>query len=196
MKGDDKSFGVGASPRVAPGAGGWLQTRLPDWPRIWGACLRRTHSWPVPPRWIPRDWREELDAEGIAAACTALRNFDPTRGPTLGNFVYHQILADALKRHRQESSHALRNRPGRDNPEELSPSGGEPLASDEDSERLRSTVGRLMEDDLGLIACLFGDGWTGSQGTGSIGISQRAAIKRKQRILQELRCRLGESVEL
>ena len=195
MKGDDKSLGAGTSSRAAPGADGWLQTRLPDWPRIWGACLRRTRSWPVPPPWTLRDWREELEAEGIAAACTALRNFDPTRGPTLGSFVYHQILSDALKHHRQVSSHALRNRSGRDKPGELPPSGGEPSASD-DSERLRSTLGRLMEDDLGLIACLFGDGWTGSQGAGLIGISQRAAIKRKQRILQELRCRLGGDVEL
>jgi RNA polymerase sigma factor (sigma-70 family) len=182
--------------RGVPEAGGWLGHRLPDWPRIWGACLRRTRAWPVPPRWTPRDWREELDAEGIAAACTAIRNFDPTRGPTLGSFVYHQILSSALARYRQEWSYALRCRPGLDGQEGLCPSGEEQLAADDDSERLRNTMGRLVEDDRRLIQRLFWDGWTESQVAGSMGISQQAVSKRKHKILHELRRRFGRNGEV
>lgn len=196
MKGDDKSLGAGATARAAPSAGRWLRHRLPDWPRIWGACLRRIRSWPVPPHCDPRDWRAELDAEGIAAACTAIRNFDPTRGPTLGSFVYHQILSDALARYRQEMSYALRHRSGLENRAGLASSGDEPLATDDDGERLRTTLRRLVEDDRSLIECLFSDGRTESEADGSIAIIQRAVIKRTQRILQEWRCRLVRSVKL
>jgi RNA polymerase sigma factor (sigma-70 family) len=182
--------------RTVPEPGGWLSHRLPDWPRIWGACVRRTRSWPVPPRWTPRDWREELDAEGIAAACTAIRNFDPTRGPTLGSFVYHQILSSALARYRQEWSYALRCRPGLDGQEGLCLSGEEQLAADDDSERLRNTMGRLVEDDRRLIQRLFWDGWTESQVAGSMGISQQAVSKRKQKILHELRRRFVRNGEV
>ena len=182
--------------RGLPDSGAWLGHRLPDWPRIWGACTRRTRSWPVPPRWAPRDWREELDAEGLAAACTAIRNYDPNRGPTLGSYVYHQILASALARYRQEWTYALRCRPGLEGHEGLSPSGDEQLAADDDSERLRTTMGRLIEDDRQLIHRLFWDGWTESQVAGSLGISQQAVSKRKHKILVELRRRFGSHSQL
>ena len=88
--------------RADLGIGSWIQCRLPDWPRIWEACRRRTGAWPVPPRWSRRDWREELEAEGIAAACTAIHNYDESLGPTLGGHVYHQVLSSALRRYQEE----------------------------------------------------------------------------------------------
>jgi RNA polymerase sigma factor (sigma-70 family) len=196
MKADDKTVGAGASYRAAPGVGVWLRHRLPDWPRIWGACVRRARSWPVPPRWTPRDWREELDAEGIAAACTAIRNFDPARGPTLGSFIYHQILSDALARHRQEWGSGPRRHPGIESRQAQSSHVEQPSATDDVSEPLRRTLGRLVEDDRRLIECLFGEGWPEGFIPAPIGISQRAVNKRKRRILEELQGRHGRIIEL
>jgi hypothetical protein len=135
MQADDKAAGDAVSDRAAPKMGGWLRHRLPDWPRIWGACLRRTRSWPVPPRWTRRDWREELEAEGIVAASAAIRDFDPSLGPTLGSFVYHRILSHALTRHRRECGFALCGHPGLAGQGVSSPSGEGTLATDDDGER-------------------------------------------------------------
>ena len=99
--------GDGRDP-ISPAMNGWLQHRVADWPKIWAACVRRTHAWRIPPRWSARDWWEEIDAESVASACHAIRIFDPTRGPSLSSFVYHQILAGALSRYRQEWIYALR----------------------------------------------------------------------------------------
>ena len=76
---------------------GWLQHHMREWTMVWTACVRRTHRWRVPPRWSLSDWWEEIDAESIAAACHAIRIFDPNLGPTLNSFVYHTILASALR---------------------------------------------------------------------------------------------------
>jgi hypothetical protein len=197
MKGEDKSLNVGAGDDAAPEVVDWLRHRLPDWPRIWGSCLRRTRSWPVPPRWSPRDWWDELDAEGIASTCTALRNFDPIRGPTLGSFVYHQILSDALTRYRKDWSYTLGGRPGRDTTRECATSAvEEPSVTDVDSRSLRDLVERLVEDDRILIECLFWDGWIGSRVASSTRIRHRAALKRRQKILQALGCRPSGHIEL
>ncbi len=73
-----------------------LERYLPDWPRVWAACVKRT----APPGGYRPDglrgtgW-EEIDAEGIAAACQAVRPFDPSRGPSLSYFVYHRVLSGA-----------------------------------------------------------------------------------------------------
>ena len=87
---------------------GWLKHHMKDWPKVWAASTGRIHGWRVPPRWALADWWEEIDAESIAAACHAIRIFDPHRGPKLESFVYHQILASALSRYRQEWTYALR----------------------------------------------------------------------------------------
>ncbi len=55
------------------GVHGSLEHLLPEWPRIWGTYRRRARSWTIPPRWKPTDWREEIDAEALAAAYKALR---------------------------------------------------------------------------------------------------------------------------
>ncbi len=58
--------------------------------------LNQIHSWRVPPNWAPRDWHEEMEAEAVAAAWQAERDFDPARGVPLEAFVHQRILAQAL----------------------------------------------------------------------------------------------------
>ena len=51
----------------------WCPDGLPDWGTIWGGCARRFRAWRIPPRWSVGDWCEEIQAQGVAAACQALR---------------------------------------------------------------------------------------------------------------------------
>jgi RNA polymerase sigma factor (sigma-70 family) len=173
-----------------PGAGAWLEHRLPDWPRIWGACRRRTRSWPIPPRWTASDWREEIDAEGIAAACKAIRKYDPARGTTISSFVYHQILTGALARYRQEWSYARRCSSSPFTQDAI-PEVDEKATLAEESEHLKRSMSRLVDDDRRLLERLFWEGSTEAEVAGSMGISQQAVSKRKLKILSELRRRFG-----
>jgi RNA polymerase sigma factor (sigma-70 family) len=177
-----------------PHDGDWLVRRLPDWPRIWGACRRRTRSWPIPPRWTASDWREELDAEGIAAACKALRKYDPDRGTSINTFVYHQILTGALARYRQEWSYARRcsrSSFSQDSIPQVDPT----TALEEESEHLQLSLSRLVDADRRLLQRLFWDGSTEAEVAGLLGISQQAVSKRKLKILSELRRRYGSRAD-
>jgi RNA polymerase sigma factor (sigma-70 family) len=173
----------------------WLEERLPDWSRVWAMCVRRIHSWRVPPRWASRDWWEEIDAESIASACHAIRTFDPQRGPTLANFVYHSILACALARYRQEWNYALRY--GRSAATEGHPVGIDDVESrflaDQDEKRLMHLMTDLPENDRQLIVSLYWDGRTENEVAGGLGISQQAVCKRKHKILNGLRDTLARS---
>jgi RNA polymerase sigma factor (sigma-70 family) len=165
---------------------GWLQHHMKDWPRVWSACITRTHGWRVPPRWSLSDWWEEIDAESIAAACHAIRIFDPQRGPTLNAFVYHQILASALSRYRQEWTYALRY--GLPSHEEPGVAGAEERFSiEQEEEELKRTLTSLPEADRDLLQDLFWDGLTETEVASGLGISQQAVSKRKRKILSELR---------
>ena len=173
---------------------GWLQERFPDWPRVWAACVRRTHSWRVPPRWSPRDWWEEIDAEGVASACHAMQIFDPQRGPSLASFIYHQILASALSRYRQEWNYAIRYG--------LSASSEDHLvglddvesrfAADQEEKKVKRLMTDLPENERRLIESLFWDGRTETEVAGGLGISQQAVCKRKHKILSKLRNTLAK----
>ncbi len=177
-----------------PDDGDWLEHRLPDWPRIWGACRRRTRSWPIPPRWTASDWREELDAEGTAAACKALRKFDPARGTSIHSFVYHQVLTGALARYRQEWSYARRCSPSsfrQNSISQVDPT----LALEEESEHLQLSLSRLVNADRRLLERLFWDGSTEAEVAGLLGISQQAVSKRKLKVLSELRRRYGSRAD-
>ncbi len=179
----DHSFVGGA---LSQSMNGWLQHRLPNWPKIWEICTRRTHSWRVPPRWALRDWWEEIDAESVAAACHALRIFDPHRGPDLGTFVYHQILASALGRYRQEWTYAVRYGLSAGEPPDISVTEDR-FAIEQDEQQLKQTLTDLPEADRSLIEHLFWDGRTETEVATGLGISQQAVSKRKHRILMELR---------
>jgi RNA polymerase sigma factor (sigma-70 family) len=175
---------------------GMLMQGFTNWPDVWAACVRRTHGWRTPPRWSPRDWLEEIDAECLASACQAVLIFEPDRGPTLESFVYHRILAGALARYRKEWIYALRC--GRH-----SSSGddacGINLIDDQDAsamegKKLMGSMTALPEDDRRLIECLFWGGQTERDIAGRLGITQQAVSKRKRRILLRLRENLADSL--
>ena len=140
----------------------------------------------VPPHWSARDWWEEIDAESLAAACQAVRVFDPTRGMCLSNFAYHQILAKAMARYRTEWSFALRIGrvwAGIDPPEESMTT-----ATDvETQERLLASVTGLTRTDRRLLERLFWDGQSEEAVAKELGITKQAINKRKWKILLGLR---------
>ena len=175
-----------ASGALSKSMNSWLQHHMKDWPRVWAACTGRTHGWRVPPRWSVKDWWEEIDAESIAAACHAIRIFDPSRGPTLSSFVYHQVLASALSRYRQEWTYALRY--GRANSEDHSVAGGdEQFLIEQEEERLKRSLTRLPAADRRLLERLFWEECTETEIASGLGITQQAVSKRKRKILTELR---------
>jgi RNA polymerase sigma factor (sigma-70 family) len=181
LPGDGRASGALSRPM-----NGWLEHYIKDWPRIWSICTGRTHSWRVPPRWSVSDWWEEIDAESIAAACHAIRIFDPNRGPTLNSFVYHQILASALTRYRQEWTYALRY--GLSSSEDPShPGTDDQLAIEQDEDQLKRLMTRLPEADRRLLERLFWEGRTETEIASGLGITQQAVSKRKRKILTELR---------
>jgi DNA-directed RNA polymerase specialized sigma24 family protein len=194
MKGRENRFFLDAPRGAAPASGGvrsssvngWLQDRLPNWPEIWTACARRTHAWRIPPRWSRQDWWDEIDAESVAGACHALRVFDPSRGPSINCFVYHQILASALARYRQEWTYARRF--GISSAADVSLTADDDgVASDQEDERLRRSMTGLAEADRRLVEGLFWEGWTETEVANRLGISKQAVNKRKWKILLQMR---------
>jgi DNA-directed RNA polymerase specialized sigma subunit len=165
---------------------GWLLRSIPAWPRVWAASASRIHGWRVPPHWSPRDWWEEIDAESLAAACRAVRVFDPTRGKCLSKFAYHQILAKAIARYRTEWSFALRV--GRIWAEVDLPGESPSTPTDvEIHERLVASVTGLAITDRRLLERLFWDGLSEQVVARELGITKQAINKRKRRILLGLR---------
>jgi DNA-directed RNA polymerase specialized sigma24 family protein len=180
----NQSFATGDAARGSPH--GWLLRSIPDWSHVWATSASRIHRWRVPPHWSPRDWREEIDAESLAAACHAVRVFDPTRGMCLSNFAYHQILAKAMARYRTEWSFALRI--GRVwagiDPPEASMTTPPDL---ETQERLLASVTGLTMTDRQLLERLFWDGQSEEAVAKELGITKQAINKRKWKILLGLR---------
>jgi DNA-directed RNA polymerase specialized sigma24 family protein len=183
----DRAFGQA----LCPAPQGSLVARMPGWPKVWAASASRIHRWRVPPHWSRRDWREEIDAESIAAACQAIRVFDAKRGSSLSRFVYFQILAKAMSRYRKEWSFALHFGPGRDIVESLPEARVQ--AGAEAQERLFRTVTRLPEPDRRLIEFLFWEGRSEQEIGCGLGITKQAVNKRKWKILLELRRAIQES---
>jgi DNA-directed RNA polymerase specialized sigma24 family protein len=180
----NETSAIGEAGRASPH--GWLLCSIPGWPHVWAVSASRIHGWRVPPHWSPRDWWEEIDAESLAAACQAVRVFDPTRGMCLSNFAYHQILAKAMARYRTEWSFALRVGrvwAGIDLPEE---SMSTPLDV-ETQERLLASVTGLTRTDRRLLERLFWDGQSEEAVAKELGITKQAINKRKWKILLGLR---------
>jgi RNA polymerase sigma factor (sigma-70 family) len=170
----------------------WLQHHLKEWPKIWATCVRRTHRWRVPPRWSLSDWWEEIDAESIAAACHAIRIFDPDLGPSLDSFVYHTILASALSRYRKEWTYALRYGIAESEDSGMIAEADERFLIEQEEEQLKRSLTRLSETDRRLLQRLFWEGHTETEVASGLGISQQAVSKRKRKILTELRrCLIG-----
>ena len=71
-------------------------------------CFKRICGWRVPPNWSAVDWREEIRAHGLAAACEASCEFDASRRVPPDAFVYQRVIARAYTRFRQEWAYGLR----------------------------------------------------------------------------------------
>lgn len=180
----NESFASGEAGRASPH--GCLLRLIPGWPSVWTASASRIHGWRAPPHWSLRDWWEEIDAESLAAACQAVRVFDPARGKCLSKFVYHRILAKAIARYRTEwsfASHIGRAWATADLREE---SLSTPTDA-ETHERLLASVTDLTGTDRRLIELLFWDGLSEEAVAKELGITKQAINKRKRKILLGLR---------
>lgn len=138
----------------------------------------------MPPNYAPADWAEEMRAQGSAAACQALCDFDPERGVPLGAFVRQRVLAGARTRYRQEWAYALR----------VAALDADPERAEADPEiTLCCALARLPEPDRRLIEQLFWERSTEAEIGQALGISHQAVSKRKRAILRELRAWLEVS---
>jgi DNA-directed RNA polymerase specialized sigma24 family protein len=159
------------------------------WPVLWARCWRRICTWQLPPLWAARDWYEEAHAQGALADARARRDFDPARGVPLEAFRYRRVVDAVRARYRQEWSYGRRARP-----ELASPDRPDPARPGPDPDTLAwiaSSVATLADPDRGLIHQLFWDGRGEDDLAREWGVSQQAVSKRKQRILNQLRCRVG-----
>ena len=162
------------------------------WGTIWSQCSRRFRVWRAPPRWSDREWRDEARAQGLASACQALRDFDPSRGVPLELFVRRRVLAGVLTLYRREWSHAKHYRVADDR---FEPIPNEPPSSAAIAfETLREPLAELTDRDRSLIEHLFWDGRTESEIAATLGISQQAVSKRKRAVLAALRRALRKRI--
>ena len=163
----------------------------PSWLPVLDHCMRQARAWRVPPRWSACDWRDELQAEGAAAAIQAECAYDPGRGVPLGNYIRLCVWHRLLKRWHKEWSYALRWICIPELPEHsledvpCSPSESDDLQSESDD--LQVALARLIESDQRLIDRLYWRGETESEVGSSLGISQQAVSKRKRSVLRKLR---------
>ena len=184
-----RSVRGGLSATMAPRLSCWRS--IPDGPAIWAGCLRRAGTWRVPPHWSTHDWLEEMHAQGAAAACQAMDDYDPQRGVPRGAFVRLRILSSLRTRYRQEWSYALHCGPE-------AAGGGETtepeerLAPDRADETLRPSLARLPDPDRWLLQRLFWEGCTESDLAAELGIAQSTVNKRKRSILLGLRRTIGD----
>jgi RNA polymerase sigma factor (sigma-70 family) len=164
----------------------WLLGKVPEWPGVWAATTSRIYGWRIPPRWSRHDWREEIDAEVLAAAYQAVSIFDPERGRCLSKFIYHRILSQSLARYRREWAFALRLRSATvwDDPPEKA---GSAPADMEARERLLARVTGLATADRRLLEWLYWDGKSEEAIAHRLGITKQAINKRKWKILLKLR---------
>jgi RNA polymerase sigma factor (sigma-70 family) len=163
-----------------------LFSKIPEWPCVWAATTSRIYGWRIPPRWSLQDWREEVDAEALAAAYQAVSIFDPSRGSCLSKFIYHRILSQSLARYRREWTFALRVRLAADwdDPPEKVRSAPTDL---ETTERLLARVSGLATADRRLLEWLYWDGKSEESIASGLGITKQAINKRKWKILLKLR---------
>jgi hypothetical protein len=159
---------------------------LPEWGTIWGSCARRFRAWRTPPRWSVDDWFEEMQAQGVATAWQALRDYDPARGVPLSAFVRVRVLVGVRARYRQEWAYAVHC--GCEPPADggASPSDAAPSTPNA-YEVLQGPLARLAEPDRRLIEHLFWGGRTEADVAGELGISQPAVSQRKRAIILGLR---------
>lgn len=150
----------------------------------WIACMNRIRRWRVPPRWLGREWFEEIQAEGVVAVLEALIDFDSSYGVPLWKFVGMRIQSRAIARYRKEWNYSIhqvfgepldRGNEGH-NPEELA------LKID-----LRWGLSHLDDFDRLVIERLYWGGETELTVARSLGVSQQWVNKRKNAAIAKLR---------
>jgi RNA polymerase sigma factor (sigma-70 family) len=186
----------------------WEAAIPPDHLPIIARCLRRIATWRLPPNWSAFDWLEEVREVLCVAAIEAETDFDSARGLPFGAFLYYRALARVLTRYRQEWNYGTRF---------LSECAGSCICDEEEpdpqeyrlarSRRIAVEIPFLQEPDIPLeelaealasltkssrrlIDLLFWEEYTESEAGRDIGISQPCISRRKQAILQTLRCRM------
>jgi RNA polymerase sigma factor (sigma-70 family) len=161
-------------------------------------CFKRICGWRTPPNWSIADWREEIRAHGLAAACEAGRDFDPSRQVPLDTFIYQRVIARAYTRFRQEWAYGLRCI---SEPYEVFTNGGcvslpsesrvqfreSNVVPDPAYQVLHDALGSLPESSRRLIMQLFWEGQTEANIAEALGISHQAVSKRKWAVIQKLR---------
>jgi RNA polymerase sigma factor (sigma-70 family) len=142
-------------------------------------------TWRVPPRWSSQDWREEIRAEGAAAAVAAVRDFNPELRVPLEAYLRMRMMGQVLVRYRKEWTYALRQYSCSN--EAL---GMPSLASDFGQmmrEDLTDAISHLSERDRSLIERIYWSNETEAEIGRSLGLTQQAVNKRKQSIVRALR---------
>ncbi len=170
----------------SPNAAAFSAEPPPEWKGPVRNCLRRVDLWQAPPNWAPVDWREEMTALCAAAACRAVSDYDRLRGVPLGAFLRQRMLTCARTRYRQEWRYALRHvAAAEDGSEECRAESTEcPLGL---RESIALFLGQLPATDRWLLQQLFWHDRGETTVARSLGISQPAVNKRKQRIFRALR---------
>jgi len=161
------------------------------WPVRWARCWHRSRPWRLPPRWTARDWQEEARAQGALGDTLARREFDPTRGVPLDAFRYRRVVDAVWARYRQEWSYGRRARLGAAMPDRPAQARPGPDPDADTRACIESFLDSLADPDRDLLRQLFWDGRGEGDPAREWGVSQQAVSKRKQKVLNQLRCRVG-----
>ena len=148
--------------------------------------LRQIYRWRVPPNWSPRDWREEMEAEAVAAAWEAELEFDPKHGVPLPAFIHQRVLAHALSRYRREWAYARRCKPRSVDCDGIDMTSNG-FTSFEVSESVRCFLDRLPKSQRWLIERLYWEGMTEVDVARRLFLSQQSVSLRKRQIIEHLR---------
>ena len=162
--------------------------------QILQSSLHRIFRWRVPPNWSVSDWREEMRAEAVCAACHAAQDFDPSRGVPLDAYARQRVLSRTFTRYRQEWAYALRMA------KEFEPEASDGEVSGSDAlvvldEWPRCSLDRLTESDLWLVKQLFLRDRSEADIAREIGISQQAINKRKRTIIKRIRRKITKNLK-
>jgi len=177
-----------ASESIAEGA--WM-SRIPggsgsfgECEGTWIDCMNRIRRWRVPPRWLAKDWNEEMQAEGVMAVLEALVEFDSSYGVPLWKFVGMRIRGRAIARYRKEWTYSIRQVFGvhieRD-------AGGDDQGDLAVRLDLRWGLSHLDALDRLIIERIFWGGETELNIARSLGVSQQWVNKRKNVAIARLR---------
>ena len=159
---------------------------------------RRLRTWRAPPNWFHADWSEEVCQVPDIAAYEALATLAPSPGVPGQRALYDRIIARARTAYRREWTYYLHNHaapaaslPDDDDPAQTSARVPAPelrVAEDHPAWiELLEALEQLPPDHRNFIEEMFIHGRTETELAAVLHVSQRAASKRKQKYIAELR---------